>query len=247
MGIRLHAHAGALVAAMCCRYSLALHNTQVEPSIGQVWVKYPYDGGNMAYGTCCDRNASCGGVFAENTGGWGHKESDLRWNAKREVQRLSGIHIPICQNHLITPPTRLPPVPPLPPPPPPPPPVPNMLTCWDGTKCPERSEKPGVQCCSAPVMAGLSCAQIFVCEKKRTCTGKKACYQAFTSMWDKNNNGWQLAGIVSFILVMLLFLCIFCIYCVCDRCLFNKRKYQAMRERKKFLKQLPQISSMEAS
>lgn len=184
------------------------------------------------------------------------------------LARYDGYHLPVCSRQNVIAPTRLDPVlPPEPPPAPPPPPIPT-LECWDGTVCPGRAETPGVQCCSSPVMAGEFCAQIFVCDKARSCTGPRACYQAYESVWDVNNNGWQLAGIVAFIIVMMVFLTIFCLYCFCDRCatachllprsswyshdaslrrcIFNRRKYAAQRERKKYLKALPQMSAMEA-
>jgi len=94
-------------------------------------------------------------------------------------------------------------------------------------------------------MAGDTCAQIFICDQKRTCTGPRACYQQFDSLWDINNNGWQLAGIVTFIFIMVLFLGIFLLYCCCDRCIINRRKYAAQRERKKYLQALPQMSALE--
>jgi len=172
-----------------------------------------------------------------------------------------GLHMPICARHNVIPPTREMPVPApaaeiLPPPPPEPErnpktgvvvngPPGSFLTCWDGTVCPGRVETPGIQCCSAPVISGQTCSQIFICDKKRSCTGPRACYQAYESQWDVNNNGWELAGIMAFIAVMLLFLCLFCLYCFCDRCIFNRRNYAAQRERKKYLKALPQLQSMQ--
>lgn len=173
------------------------------------------------------------------------------------LRKHHGFHIPKCHQQDAIPPTRLPPVaypsvedlvdgqggtdliPPAPP-------VPNTMICWDGTVCPGRSAQVGIQCCSAPVMAGDTCAQIFICDQRRTCTGPRACYQQFDSLWDVNNNGWQLAGIVTFIGVMSLFLCLFLTYCCCDRCIINRRKYAAQRERKRYLSALPSLSSMDA-
>lgn len=163
------------------------------------------------------------------------------------IRKHSGIHIPICQQKLVIKPTRLEPVPAPPPPIGPAPPVTPTMVCWDGTVCPGRKIEEGIQCCSAPVMAGDTCAQIFICDQKRTCTGPRACYQQFDSLWDINNNGWQLAGIVSFIFIMILFLCIFLLYCCCDRCIINRRKYAAQRERKKYLQALPQMSALEVA
>lgn len=173
------------------------------------------------------------------------------------IRKHHGIHIPKCSQQDVIPPTRLDPVPK----PtldelidgqggteliPPAPPVPGTMVCWDGTVCPGRSAQEGIQCCSAPVMAGDTCAQIFICDQRRTCTGPRACYQQFDSLWDVNNNGWQLAGIVTFICVMTLFLCLFLTYCCCDRCIINRRKYAAQRERKRYLTALPSLSSLEA-
>jgi len=173
------------------------------------------------------------------------------------IRKHHGIHIPKCTQQDAIPPTRLEPVPlptfdelidgqggtdliaPAPP-------VEDTMVCWDGTVCPGRSAVPGIQCCSAPVMAGDTCAQIFICDQRRTCTGPRACYQQFDSLWDINNNGWQLAGIVTFICVMSLFLCLFLTYCCCDRCIINRRKYAAQRERKRYLTALPSLSSLEA-
>lgn len=214
-------------------------------------------------GTCCRDVASCGGVHAANVGGWGHVPSDLRFSFTKlngtntvansylvnpkgnKVESFSGWHIPICAQHNIIYPTKYPAVKAPPPPPPPPPPVVPTMQCWDGTVCPGRKEVEGYQCCSAPVMAGITCAQIFVCDQKRTCTGKRACYQAYTSPWDKNNNGWELAAIVAFIIIMLVFVCLFCLYCCCDRCIINRRKYAAMRERKRYMKNLPNHQNMQ--
>jgi len=167
------------------------------------------------------------------------------------VSTHNGYHLPICARDTVAPPTRIPPVVEPPPPPPYPPPLQPAMTCWDGTICRGRLESQEYQCCSAPVKAlntednTFTCSQIFVCDKKRTCTGKRACFQAFESQWDKNNNGMELAYIYSFIVVMMMFLCLFCLYCFCDRCVFNRRAYAAARERKKYLKALPQLSSME--
>ena len=55
---------------------------------------------------------------------------------------------------------------------------------------------------------------------------------AFESIWDVNNNGWELAWIVTFVLIMSVFIVLICCYCFCDRCIFNRRKYAAERERK---------------
>lgn len=168
-------------------------------------------------GTCCLEPGRCGGL---------------------------GIFIPECARNTsyIKPPTRVYPVPAPPPPPSPPstPPLP-VLKCWDGSLCPGRVETAGVQCCSATVTAGQTCSQIFICDQGRTCTGKLTCYQPFLSIWDVKNNGWELAGIVTFAAVMMLFLICFCCYCCCDRCIFNRRKYAAERERKEYLKQLPPL------
>merc|ERR1711907_131161 len=149
-------------------------------------------------GTCCWGVPNCGGVYDGNSGGWGHVPRDLRFSKTiltynstnnpvasnyiavpggNTIGEYDGIHLPICIQHDAVPPTRLPPVKPPPPPPNPPPPVVPTMQCWDGTICPGRKEIPGIQCCSVPVMAGRTCAQIFICDKKRTCTGKRACYQ----------------------------------------------------------------------
>merc|ERR1712022_66788 len=103
-------------------------------------------------GTCCIQPGCCGGL---------------------------NIFIPDCKRNTsyIAPPTRNTPVPaptPLPGLPEPPQPV---LKCWDGTSCPGRVEEDGIQCCSAPVVAGVTCSQIFTCDQGRTCTGPMTCYQ----------------------------------------------------------------------
>lgn len=164
--------------------------------------------------------------------------------AGNEIATYAGIHIPICDREQIAVPTRSTPVRLMPLEEPPPPPVSPVMRCWDGTVCPGRKQSTEFQCCSAPVMAGITCSQIFTCDKDRICTGPRACYQAYESPWDVNNNGWELAYIMAFIMVMAMFLTIFCLYCFCDRCIFNRRHYAAERERKKYLKALPQLSSM---
>ena len=104
-------------------------------------------------GTCCIEPGRCGGL---------------------------NIFVPQCarDTSFITPPTRNQPVP-RPPPPPTPPtsPLQPILTCWDGSTCPGRVEEAGIQCCSVRVMSGVTCSQIFICDKGRTCTGPETCYQ----------------------------------------------------------------------
>merc|ERR1712224_1001417 len=146
-------------------------------------------------GTCCMGTPTCGGTYDKNTGGWGHVPTNLRFSKAHrngthityypwphnstnpvanqyittpggnDEAEFDGRNIPICIQQDVVPPTRLPPVPPIPPPPRPPPPVVPTMQCWDGTICPGRKEIPGIQCCSVPTMAGITCAQIFVCDK----------------------------------------------------------------------------------
>lgn len=180
-----------------------------------------YSDREIVDGTCCIEPGRCGGI---------------------------DIFIPPCVRNTsyIPPPTRnthsIVPAPPPPPTPPTNPPEP-VLECWDGSRCPGRVTEEGVQCCSARVKAGVTCSQIFICDKGRTCTGPETCYQPFESIWDVNNNGWELAGIATFVVVMASFVLFTCCYCCCDRCIFNRRKYAAERERKEYLKQLPPLGS----
>jgi len=185
------------------------------PPVTQVYPPAPqHDDREWTDGTCCIEPGRCGGL---------------------------NLFIPPCARNTsyILPPTRNVPIP-RPPPPPTPPTAPEqpILNCWDGSICPGRVEQAGIQCCSARVMSGVTCAQIFICDKGRTCTGKETCYQPFESIWDVNNNGWELAGIVTFILLMTGFVLLVCCYCCCDRCIFNRRKYAADRERKEYTLQL---------